>query len=808
MYTKRCNINWILSWLLTLTLMIFSFSNITFAASNGTITISDVSYTTSTLSKGDAFSVSFYFYPITSSTDELDIKSVSVSGEAVDASESSTELTSGDNEVSKTSTGQIIQAKISGLKYTGIGSEVKISVDIASCTPESYTFNLKTMSIENSQGALILDSSTINNLSFSMNAGETKKFTLPIKNVTDSTIKNGVAKVYFDSTTVGLSITDGQYTTISSLNSGSTQNISFTVNATSAVKAGTYNLIVELNNMKQNISIAIDNDIAPPTLELSISENDTFILGEVNPLTINVKNVGGKTAKNIKITIQNDSDLAIVGSSNIKTINQITSGSSTSYISKIQLDSSPSSNLILLKLGLSYTDEAGESYSDDQTIYLNTNSVKNSNDLSITNITSPSGTYLSGQDFKISFDITSKYGAENVKISVIPDDNIIAKSQSVFMLSELATGASKHYAVTLAATDDIETGNHPIQILLEYDYQDKPFSMSQYASVNVSNDDDADDEDLTSPKVILSKCIATPQIVQAGQDVTIDFTFLNTHPTKSVYNLTATLDFNTNNSNADETTTSATSLFSTVSSSNTLFSSSLAPGASNSQSIVIGTSISATAASYNVYVDLSYEDEDGKVITSRETIPITISQDITIDVAQIDLSNLSIGRSTAMTATIYNTSKSDISNVMMYLESDALDTGFSVTDNKYYLSAFSMGSTEYYAPTLTGLVGGNYEVSLVIEYEDCLGEAQILRYPFQLQVIDTNANRGDNGEGMRNMGNMRPPNAGQGTIPTEENTSISPWIIGGMIVGLAALLLIIKKVVKKRKESKEFNIDE
>lgn len=390
-----------------------------------------------------------------------------------------------------------------------------------------------------------------------------------------------------------------------------------------------------------------------------------------------------------------------------------------------------------------------------------------------------------------------------MKITVKPEDGIIAKSQSVFVLTDLAANKNKQYSVTLAATDAATTGNHPIQILLEYEYQGKEFSMSQYSSVNILNEEDEDDK--TSPKVILSECSASPQVVQAGQDVTIDFTFLNTHPTKTVYNLTATLDFNTNSSD-DESTSSATNLFNTVSSSNTLFTSSLTPGASNSQNIVIGTSTSATAASYDVYVDLSYQDEDGNVITSRETIPITISQDITIDIAQIDLDSLTVGRSSSMTATIYNTSKSAITNVMMYLESDALGSGFTVTDNKSYLSSFSMGATEYYAPTLTGVSDGTYDVNLVIEYEDCLGEPQTLRYPFTIEV--TGSNRGDiQSSGAENVG---PGGAnGKGNMPNmNDQSSTNPWLIGGIAALVAIALFILFKVIKKRKQAKDFTINE
>ncbi|MDO5518503.1 MAG: CARDB domain-containing protein, partial [Clostridium sp.] len=591
--------------------------------------------------------------------------------------------------------------------------------------------------------------------------------------------------------------------------------------ATSSVKSGQYVLIVELNNVAQKVYLSIDSDLNPPSIELSISESASFTLGEVNPLTVFVNNTGDKAAKNIKVELLNDTDIAVVGSSNVKNIASLAAGSKTSYSSKIQLDSSTSSNLVRLKLGLSYSDASGENYTDTQYIYLNTNSINQTNDLSITNLVGPAGTYLPNANFNVKFNITSANGAEDVKITVKPADNIIPKTQSVFVLSELPKEQSKTYSVTFAATDQITTSTYPIEILLEYEYKGKSFSMSQYTSVSVYNEED--DDDKTSPKVILSECAATPQIVQAGEDVTLNFTFLNTHPSKSIYNLTATLDFNGENRESNNSTNSSassssssssssnstTSIFKTVSSSNTLFTSSLAPSASNSQNIIINTSASATAATYDVYVDLSYQDEDGNTITSTETIPITISQDINIDVAQIDLSTLSIGRSSALTATLYNISKSSISNVMMYLQSAALDTGFSVTDNKYYLSSFDLGGTEYYAPTLTGLAAGTYDVELVIEYEDCLGNAQMMTYPFQVEVAGSGnmkaSGNGNTPEGMPQMGQGK-----GGNVPGGEQTSSStnPWLIGGIVIGLVAAAFVIYRIIRKKKQSKDFKINE
>lgn len=770
------------------------------------IIISKVVAPTNKLSEGDTFSLSATFY---SNLSNSIIVSPSLTGSAVDTTSASIDFTTGDEESDSDTitleTGQLATVTYNNLIYTGTGSEVKLTLSAGNGGGSvSQTISLSTITSEDVKGALILDSSN-NNLSASMSAGESKKLSITIKNTTDDTIKNGKAKVYFDSTTVGLSVTSGNYIELPDMSTNSTKTISFTVSATTEVKAGTYPLTIELNSIKQTLYLNIDSHIIPPILELSTDENATFTLGELNNLNIKISNVGSKNAKNIKLEVVNQSDVAVVGSSNVKYITSLAASSNTSYSTKIQLPSSTSSKLLQLQVNLSYEDESGTSYQDTQYIFLNTNITSNTNDMIVSNIQSPSGTYGAGESFTVKFKVSSTNGASNVKISVNPDQNIIATSQNVFVLSELAKGQSKEYSVTFEPTEAITSGTHPIEILLEYEYQDKSFSMNQYASVNTS----ASSTDQINPKVILSKYITSPQVVKAGEDVTLNLTFLNTHLNKTIYNLAANLstssssntntDSSTNSSSSSSSTTiGTTNFFTPVDATGTLFIGTLASGSSSSKEITFKTSTSATAATYTMYINLTYQDEDGNEVTSSESIPITISQDTNIDVAQIDLSSLSIGRSTGLTATIYNTSKSAISNVMIYLESDALDTGFSVTDNKSYLSSFSIGATQYYAPTLTGLVAGTYDANLVIEYEDSLGEAQVIRYPFQVEVAD-NSMKMMGSEADKQMGNMPGP---EGKSTTSNNSTML-FMITGVII--AIIIAIITLRIKKRKKDVDMN---
>ena len=653
-------------------------------------------------------------------------------------------------------------------------------------------------------------------MSATIKAGETKKLSLQIKNNSSNTIKNGIAKISLVDAVVGLSIKEGQYIELGSMSAKATKNISFTVQADSSVKAGTYKVNVELNGVKQVLQLQVDSAVTPPLIELSIAKDKVFKLGEVNDLTLQIKNAGGKLAKNIKLQVKNQKDVALVGTSNVQYITSLGAGNTTSLKSQIQLDSNTSTHLVLLEIALVYYNEAGEEYTDTQSIYLNTDSLTTSGEISISNVKGPSGTYSANQNFNLSFDVKSEGTAKNVKVSVNPTNSIIPKSQSVFVVPSIKAGESRSYQVTLAATEDITTSTYPIEILVEYTYNDEKISTHQYTSVNIENEGD---EESTKPKVIIGQYQLAPEIVKAGESTVLTLDFYNTHSSKEVYNLTVTIDTESSggsgsgvgssgssNSNSNSSSSSSSSssapTFIPVGASNTLFVNKLAPGETQTRQIELATLGTTLAKTYSVVLAMSYEDSKGNTISSTESITIPVQQELAIDVAQIQMGTLTQGRSTSITATLYNTGKADINNMMIYLEGE----GFTVEDNKSYLSSFTKGATEYYLPTVTPTTAGKLEATLVIEYDDNTGAKQIFRHPFEMEVIEKNATnqKGMMGqEGAAGRSGM-PMN---GTIPNP-NQGVNKWVIVGLALAVAAGVFITLKVIKKRRQIKEMHLHE
>ncbi len=787
-------------------------------AAESKVLILDTSHTTSQLVEGDAISAQIKFCP---STQALKITGVEVSGTAVDQTHFSYSLTDGNEKDMDGETfgiGQIGYATLRGITYSGNGSEFTVTLKYEGGSVQQK-FSLDTLSKEDIQGALLLDSSISSNMSATIKAGETKQLSLQIKNSSSNTIKKGIAKISLADAVVGLSIKEGQYIELGSINSKATKTISFTVQADNTVKAGTYKVNVELNGIKQVLQLQVDSAVTPPLIELSIAKDQVFKLGEVNDLTLQVKNAGGKLAKNIKLQVKNQKDVALVGTSNVQYIASLGAGNTTSLESQIQLDSHTSTNLVLLEVGLVYYNEAGEEYTDTQSIYLNTNSLTTSGEVSISHVKGPSGTYSPNQNFSLSFDVKSEGTAKNVKVSVNPPNAIIPKSQSVFVIPSIKAGETRSYQVMLAATEDITTSTYPIELLVEYTYNDEKTSTHQYTSVDIDNEGN---EESTKPKVMLGQYQLAPEIIKAGESAVLTLDFYNTHASKEIYNLAITIDANSSsgssgsvgsssNSSGSSSNSSGSSgsnssssspTFIPVGGSNTLFVNKLAPGETQTRQIELSTLGTTPAKTYFVDIDMSYEDSKGNTISSTETIAIPVQQELTIDVAQIQMGTLTQGRSTSITATLYNTGKADINNVMIYLEGE----GFTVEDNKSYLSSFAKGATEYYLPTVTPNASGKLEATLVIEYDDNTGAKQILRHPFEMEVVERNATNpmgmmGKEGAVGRNGMPMN------GAMPNQ-NQGVNKWIIVGLALAVAAGAFITFKVIKRRKQIKEMQLHE
>ena len=274
-----------------------------------------------------------------------------------------------------------------------------------------------------------------------------------------------------------------------------------------------------------------------------------------------------------------------------------------------------------------------------------------------------------------------------------------------------------------------------------------------------------------------------PTIVQAGDEFVLTMGFLNTSSKHTVHNLKANILPVTQDKGED-----TGNVFTPVDGSNTIYISDLATGEMVTKVLNMYTIPSATAKTYQITVEMAYEDEEGNEITATETLGIPVEQVTKIEVGDVYVDMGMVGMETPFSVTFYNRGRTNINNMMVYLKGE----GFEVQENKTFIGTFDIGESEVYEPIIIPNQSGLLTGTLVIEYEDPSGKTQTLEHEFTFQSDEMMM------EPIEDMG----MNPGMMEEESENKKNNLPLYIG-IGIGLAGSLIILVIVLKKRKAKKE-----
>lgn len=681
------------------------------------------------------------------------------------------------------------QIYIGGLTFLGGDGNINFTINAGKSGSQPVNIKLKVEEVSDGQGTLKLkDKSQISIL-----AGETKKIEMQIENTGTATVKKPALSVSLGGEKVeGISLKNTADFKVSSISSKSSSKASFEIQTSKAVKAGNYQLHFNLAGTTETVSLRVTSDFMPPQLEFSIEGLEGIKPGVPQPIKIKVTNVGDSEAKQIKVELENKEDLAIVGGSNVKYIASIGAKQSAYANFSVRIAPSFAQNMLPLKITYDYEDEIGSSnVGKEQYIYIPLKGeLATAGEIVVENIIAPAGTMGVGKNFNIKFTLAALKGnVKNVRVSVAAEDPqaIVPNSQNLFMIPEVKSGTKKQYGVTLSATQNAGHQSHPIKIEVTYDSVKggEPITFKQYTSVNVHNpviEEDKpkpDDEEKLKgqPKVIVGQYKITPTIVKAGEEFTLDIGFLNTNRIKSVHNLKANLTVKEQGEN------DAGNVFTPVNASNTFYIASLSPEETATKSITMYTIPNALPKTYQVQLELEYEDVNGNQISATENIGIPVEQTTKIDIAEIEMDVFTLGMPMPLNVSLYNTGKTNISNLMIYTEGE----GFMVQDNKMFVGKFDKGASEYYSPTIIPEMAGQLKGTIVVEYEEATGELVEIRRDFDFEVME--------------MMEEYPGDMGEMPFPEDEGKSNLPLIL--TIIGIIAAALVALVVIRRKKRKKE-----
>ncbi len=729
------------------------------------------------LEKGDTFNV---FVKATYTPAQGDKRSLSDIIQYIELSGSTSKsLTAKDVQINGDNT--II---IMDLVYNGTGNSVELEIGYEGMKePATVQIPLKNATAAISAGeGLTLSQSVINVV-----AGEMQQITLTVKNDSKAYVESGKMKLKMKDATSAKGIAlKKKEISLSAMNKGEQKDYYVTLDVDKDVTRGIHDMVVEIEGKEHIVKLKVDSNFMPPALEVNVTNTTAFEANVAKAIQVNIKNVGHVAAKNVKLEIVPNEKVFVADGSNVRYVENIESGKvQTVPVSLIVNDTSTYNLPVEMKL--SYIDDLGETQTSSQFIYLSTKGSVAQKELEITTTAEPAGLKKIGEEFNIGFKVTAPDEAKNVKISVKSSEGIVSKSKSIFIEPKLTKGQTKSYNVTFVATQPVTTGTYPIEIVAEYSLNGQEVAIKQYATVSVENEEaeEGEGKGKSKPKVIVGTYSSNPVVVKAGEEFDLEIGFLNTNKSKTVNNLKANLTVKEQGEN------DTGSVFTPVNASNTFFIDTLAPGQMEVKNIRLYTIPSAKPKTYEITLEMEYEDEKGEAITATEHFGIPVEQVTKLEVAEVQVEYAELGMPAEMTANIYNTGKTSISNIRISTTGE----GFEVQDNTLIIGALEKGSSKTYMPTIIPNQSGTLTGQIQIEYEDVTGKMQSLTHDFQVEVMES-----------------APPmeEFPMEEMPSMEEEKPAKWpILLGVAVGIGIAAGITALIMKKRKNKlAEMDIDE
>lgn len=652
--------------------------------------------------------------------------------------------------------------------------------------------------------------SLVNDEVIEIGAGEYKKVSLPFVNAGGFTAED--VTVTIESNKQGdkfpILIKNVEKLYFSSIRKSGINNLEFGIQADRTAEPGVYPITIkyEYTNSSDDkfsgsdtVYVRVLNTQMPARLRFGVKNSAPVTPGQPTTLEITATNQGKAAASNVEITLTGlkKDGLTVIEGSNTSFISTIKPGETKTAQFKVMASGTLEGNVEPVNIEYTYADGTTVTQKGTQQIFVPLDGkTLGVSDLYIENIIAPDYSVGIGEDFTLGFTLVnnSKYNAKSVKITLDGGDVLKPKSQNIYSFKDFNAGAKKNFSATFWTSSDAEYRNYPIEIKVEYvPYQGADVvTFSQYAGINVDGNKSGSAK--SKPRVIIGEYTVNPQIVRAGQEFDLSIGFTNTHGHKVVQNMKATLTINEKGKDNSEDTGT---VFTPVSGqSNMFYIAELSPSATIVKNVRMYTVPDASPKTYEVTVEMEYEDSNGETYTETAKIGIPVQQSTQIDIGEVRIDGEAmVGSPTYVVTQIFNTGRTNIKNLMISLEGP-----FEKQEANLFVGNFEQGSEEYFEGIIIPTQAGECTGELIVSYEEITGEKQELRVPFTMNVMEP-ALPDDMGMGPDGMGMM----------PGEmENKPFYKkpivWILTVVIIALGAGAFIFIK--KKKGKRKEMSLDE
>lgn len=755
----------------------------------------DYNITVSRIFKGDYFTIS-----ITLSEESSDVDNINFSI----ASSDYFKVASGSR--SSVTNAKYNEAYEFNLQYLGGGNNIPIKIDYKKNKVSKTIYeNLEITEIEedsisspgssSNEPKLIIESASIPAAA----AGDTMKIPLTITNESRYAAKNITVKLIpgdsdsspFDMDSLNLT------QSISSLSSKKSEGVLFNLKVKPYAEERTYELNVEFKYSNGNstftsnekIFVKVTNNKNEPMLILEDIKYsiEPVKAGSKFQVSINVSNMGDLAAKGVRLSVDGLSKDGFTLSSGVDSwyFDKIEGNEKRNIRLNLIASDSMGSGNYGLKIKMDYKDQRNTGYSNDASFFINVQGGSKSSNVALNNITVMPQQVKANENFMLSFDVYNegKSGANNVKVTVKGDDGIISKSPDVRIIENLAAGEQKRLEYILYADSEAKTKNYNIAINLEYEDAEKAdskYSVNQYAGVYVNGGNSK-----ITPKIIINNYNFEPKLVRAGEEFSLDMTFMNTSTTKEVKNVKIYLT-------GIDSDKEGNVVFTPVGSSNTFFIDSIKPKGTAARNITMYTIPEAQPKYYNITANIEYQDDEGTEYKAEELIGIPVIQQSKLDASEISLPpEIYIGQPSPISLQYYNKGKTKLSNLMIKVEGD-----FQVENGQAFIGNFESGSSDYYEAMLTATKPGSANGKVIFSFEDPSGEEFTYEREFTINAVEMPP---------MNMPGDMPPVPVSTKDKIMNNTIKNKYFWIGTVVIAAAIFTSIRLIKNKRRKGMELD---
>lgn len=664
------------------------------------------------------------------------------------------------------------------------------NVDIAEIEEDSVG-----TSTGSSEPKLIIESASIPAAA----AGDTMKIPLTITNESRYAAKNITVKLIpgdsdsspFDMDSLNLT------QSISSLSSKKSEGVLFNLKVKSYAEERTYELNVEFKYSNGNSTFTSNEKIF---VKVTNNKNEPMLILEdikysIEPVkagakfqvSINVSNMGDLAAKGVRLSVDGLSKDGFTLSSGVDSwyFDKIEGNEKRNIRLNLIASDSMGSGNYGLKIKMDYKDQRNTGYSNDASFFINVQGGSKSSNVALNNITVMPQQVKANENFMLSFDVYNegKSGANNVKVTVKGDDGIISKSPDVRIIENLAAGEQKRLEYILYADSEAKTKNYNIAINLEYEDAEKAdskYSVNQYAGVYVNGGNSK-----ITPKIIINNYNFEPKLVRAGEEFSLDMTFMNTSTTKDVKNVKIYLT-------GIDSDKEGNVVFTPVGSSNTFFIDSIKPKGTAARNITMYTIPEAQPKYYNITANIEYQDDEGTEYKAEELIGIPVIQQSKLDASEISLPpEIYIGQPSPISLQYYNKGKTKLSNLMIKVEGD-----FQVENGQAFIGNFESGSSDYYEAMLTATQPGSANGKVIFSFEDPSGEEFTYEREFTINAVEMPP---------MNMPGDMPPVPVSTKDKIMNNTIRNKYFWIGTVVIAAAIFTSMRLIKNKRRKGMELD---